>query len=154
MHENTLADIEDTDAYFKTLAVLNDLCVITVDGDRDDCEGIKMKLAELGVPEDVIWENDVFVFAEGQLVGTMKKSDDRYYEEYQQKSVVITYSEDKDAFDVNIAEPLEGIVELGLNIYVYNEIDGKVIDIVGVTPEGKLMCEKEREDEEGEIIQY
>lgn len=139
VQENNLANSQDTNAYFASLATLDNLCVITVDGDRDNCEGIRKKLLELGVTEDVIQDNDVFIFAEGQLVDTMKKGDDRYYEEYQQKSVVITYLQDKDVFEVNIAEALPRMLTEGLNVYVYNEIDGKLLDVVGVTPEGNLV---------------
>lgn len=139
VQENNLANSQDTDTYFTGLATLDNLCVITVDGDRDNCEGIRKKLMEFGVTEDVIQENDVFIFAENQLVDTMKKGDDRYYKEYHQKSVVITYLPDRDVFEVNIAEVLPRMVTEGFNIYIYNEIDGKLLDVVGVTPEGNLV---------------
>lgn len=139
LQENNLLNTQNTEEYLSGLSTMDNLCIIAVDGNRDNCEAAKKTLLKFGVSEDTLRENDVFIFAEGQLVDTMRKGDARYYEEYQQKAVVITYLPDRDVFEVNIAEPLPRMVAEGINIYVYNEIDGKLIDVVGMTPEGNLV---------------
>lgn len=134
--ENALVNANDTEAYFEGLKTLDNLCVITIEGDSS--LALKNRLAGFGVPQDMIQQNDVFIFCEGMLAGTMKRGDARYYEEFQKKSVVITCPE-SGICTVNIGEPLPAMTEEGMNIYVYNEIDGRLVDIVGITESGAFM---------------
>ncbi len=148
VQENSLKKNEEinVDDYFNSLKTLDNLCVITLDGDKNSYLAAEQRLKELGVSDELIQEQDVFVFCEGELATTMKKGDARYYEEYQKKSVVIKYQEETDSFAVNIGEPFEKIVKNGMNIYVYNEIDGTLVDIVGVSDKYGMTREPVKEE--------
>jgi len=139
VQENNLQQSTDLDSLFTSLATLDNLCIITADGNWESSTAVQDKLEQLGLAKDEIHNKDVFIFAEGQLVDSLQKGDGRYYKEYNQKSVVITYLQDTASFDVNIGEPLPRMVSEGLNIYVYNEIDGTLLGVVGVTADGSLV---------------